>query len=83
MVLTSHIEAAVAAALAEDVGSGDLTASLVPAEGQARAGVICRQEAVICGRPWFDAVFRQLEARVRVTWLVAEGELVELTDDQD
>jgi len=76
MDLTLHVEAAVAQALAEDVGAGDLTAALVPDKG-ARAHVICREEAVICGRPWFDEVFRQIDAKCRVTWMVSEGELAE------
>lgn len=77
MDLTLHVEKSVAAALAEDVGSGDLTAGLIAADAQARAKVISREEAVICGRPWFDAVFRKLDPACNVTWLRAEGELVE------
>jgi nicotinate-nucleotide pyrophosphorylase (carboxylating) len=77
MNLASEIERAVAQALQEDVGTGDLTAALVPADKTARARVICREEAVICGRAWFDAVFEAVDARCRVTWLVADGELVE------
>jgi len=76
MDLASEIERNVAAALAEDVGAGDLTAPLTPAGRTARAVVLCRQEAVVCGRPWFDACFRKLDARVTVTWLVAEGTTV-------
>ncbi len=63
----------VAAALREDIGSGDITAALVPADQQARAQVIVREQAVICGQPWFDEVFRQLDAAIRVHWQVAEG----------
>jgi nicotinate-nucleotide pyrophosphorylase (carboxylating) len=63
----------VARALAEDVGSGDLTAALVPAGRTGRATVITREAAVLCGRPWFDEVFRQLDASVRVSWDAAEG----------
>jgi len=63
----------VARALAEDVGGGDLTAALVPAGRSGRATVITRESAVICGQPWVDAVFRQLDASVRVEWQVAEG----------
>ena len=71
--LTSEIERNVAAALAEDVGAGDLTAPLTPAGKTARAHVVSRQEAVICGRPWFDACFTKLDANATVSWLVAEG----------
>ena len=63
----------VARALAEDVGSGDLTAALVPAGRLGRATVVTREAAVLCGRPWFDAVFRQLDSSVRVTWEAEEG----------
>jgi len=63
----------VARALAEDVGSGDLTAALVPAGRTGRATVITREAAVLCGRPWFEEVFRQLDASVRVGWDVEEG----------
>jgi nicotinate-nucleotide pyrophosphorylase (carboxylating) len=63
----------VALALAEDVGAGDLTAALVPAGRQGRATVITREAAVLCGRPWVDEVFRQLDPSVRVEWEVREG----------
>ena len=63
----------VARALAEDVGSGDLTAALVPAGRTGRATVITREPAVLCGRPWVDEVFRQLDASVRVEWVASEG----------
>ena len=66
----------VARALAEDVGSGDLTAALVPAGRTGRATVITREPAVLCGRPWVDEVFRQLDASVRVEWVASEGESV-------
>ena len=67
----------VARALAEDVGSGDLTAALVPAGRQGRATVITREAAVLCGRPWFDDVFRQVDPTVRVSWDAEEGASVE------
>ena len=73
MDLASEIERNVAAALAEDVGGGDATAPLTPGDQAARASVVCRQDAVICGQPWFEACFRKLDAGARVTWLVAEG----------
>jgi len=66
----------VARALAEDVGTGDLTAALVPAGRGGRATVITREPAVICGQPWFDEVFRQLDPAVNVEWDVAEGSAV-------
>jgi nicotinate-nucleotide pyrophosphorylase (carboxylating) len=66
----------VARALAEDVGDGDLTAALVPADRSGRATVITRETAVLCGRPWFDEVFRQLDPAVQVTWEADEGAVV-------
>jgi len=73
MDLASEIERNVAAALAEDVGAGDLTAPLTPADRTARAFVLCRKDAVLCGQPWFDACVRKLDARATVTWLIPEG----------
>ncbi|HEU0201557.1 MAG TPA: carboxylating nicotinate-nucleotide diphosphorylase [Burkholderiaceae bacterium] len=63
----------VRAALREDVGNGDLTAQLVPGDRQAQAKVICREAAVICGRPWFDTVFRSVDGAVVLDWKVDEG----------
>jgi nicotinate-nucleotide pyrophosphorylase (carboxylating) len=60
-------------ALAEDVGTGDITAALVPADRSARATVIARESAVLCGRPWFDATFSQLSREVRIDWQADEG----------
>jgi nicotinate-nucleotide pyrophosphorylase (carboxylating) len=67
----------VARALAEDVGAGDLTAALVPAGRSGRASVITREAAVLCGQPWFDEVFRQVEPAVRVWWEAAEGDALQ------
>jgi nicotinate-nucleotide pyrophosphorylase (carboxylating) len=66
----------VRSALAEDIGSGDLTAALIPVMAEAQACVISREAAVICGRPWVDEVFHQLDTRVEVEWLVDEGQQV-------
>ena len=73
MDLASEIERNVAAALAEDVGGGDATGPLTPPDLAARAGVVCRQDAVLCGQPWFEACFRRLDAGARVDWLAKEG----------
>ena len=74
------LEAAVAsnveAALAEDVGSGDLTASLLSAGELVAAHVVVREEAVLCGIPWFDAVMNKLDGRIRIDWLYREGDLM-------
>lgn len=72
----AYVSASVAAALAEDVGTGDLTAQLIPADRVSRATVITREDAVLCGTAWFDEVFRQVDPRVRVTWSASDGERV-------
>ncbi len=64
----------VARALQEDVGSGDLTAALVPEGRRCRARILARESAVICGAPWADAALRALDPGVRLNWLVAEGQ---------
>jgi len=64
----------VARALAEDVGAGDLTALLVPAGTPARAQIITREPAVLAGRPYAEAVFQQLDPRIRLHWLATDGE---------
>jgi nicotinate-nucleotide pyrophosphorylase (carboxylating) len=74
--LPSDLHATVAAALAEDVGSGDLTARLVPAGARATARVITRERAVLCGAPWVDAVFATLDRAVRVRWHAADGDAI-------
>lgn len=63
--------------LEEDVGSGDLTASIVPEHATARARVITRESMVVCGQAWFAAVFARLGGSVQIEWQVAEGEQVE------
>jgi nicotinate-nucleotide pyrophosphorylase (carboxylating) len=60
-------------ALAEDIGSGDLTAALIPEGRAGRATVITRESAIICGGPWVDATFAALDAHVQVDWALAEG----------
>ena len=67
----------VRAALAEDIGTGDLTAALIPLDAMADAWVISREEAVLCGQPWVDEVFRQLDPSVSVQWQASEGERVQ------
>ncbi|QVL51385.1 MAG: carboxylating nicotinate-nucleotide diphosphorylase [Thiocapsa sp.] len=70
------IEAQVRAALAEDVGAGDLTAALVPRDQRARAELITREPAVICGGAWFETVFRVLDPEIAVRWEVADGDRI-------
>ena len=73
---TPTVEADVRSALTEDIGSGDLTAALVAESQQAKAMVITREGTVLCGRAWFDEVFRQLDSSVKVEWFADEGERV-------
>ncbi|TVQ70573.1 MAG: carboxylating nicotinate-nucleotide diphosphorylase [Oceanospirillales bacterium] len=75
--LQAVIQDNVAVALKEDVGSADITAELVPADHQAKARVITREAAVICGVEWVNEVFRQVDSRVELSWLVADGDHVE------
>lgn len=66
----------VASALAEDIGSGDLTAALIPADRLGRASVITRESAVVCGIPYVEAAFAQVDARARIKWHIAEGDSI-------
>ncbi|MDZ5604816.1 carboxylating nicotinate-nucleotide diphosphorylase [Pseudomonas sp. RP23018S] len=78
--LTAEIDANVRRALLEDIGSGDITAQLIPAERLAKATIITREACVIAGTAWVDAVFRQLDPRVAVHWQVVDGQ--QATADQ-
>ncbi len=79
-LIASAVENDVARALAEDVGSGDLTAQLIPAEQTARARVVTREPAVIAGRPWFDACYRTFDPDCVIDWRVGEGDAVAAGD---
>lgn len=71
--LPPGIDADVARALAEDLGDGDVTAALIEPNRPAAAIVTCKEPAVLCGRPWFDEVFRQIDASIVIEWHFAEG----------
>jgi len=71
------IAANVAAALAEDIGECDWTAQLIPAHQVAKAKIVLRENAVICGQAWFNEVFRQVDASVSVNWKVQEGQYID------
>lgn len=71
------ISSCVRRALEEDIGDGDITAALIPAEAQAEALVLCREQAVLCGAPWAEEVFRQIDPQTRMEWLAVDGELLE------
>jgi len=71
--LPEDLDASVERALAEDIGSGDVTARLVAEDAVAQAVVLAREPAVLCGQPWVDRVFARLDPRLRVAWDVPEG----------
>lgn len=75
--LLDDIPEVVARAIEEDRGSGDITAQLIPATKQVTASVISREAAIICGRPWVDEVFRQLDPSLAIEWHIQEGAEVE------
>jgi nicotinate-nucleotide pyrophosphorylase (carboxylating) len=72
----AHVREDVARALAEDIGTGDVTAALIDAEAHARAHIICREDAVLAGEPWADECFRQLDSDVRISWRHHDGDRV-------
>ncbi len=74
--LHDAITANVRAALEEDVGSGDLTAQLIPTTAQATARVITREDAILCGTDWFDACFAAVASEVRIAWYARDGERI-------
>jgi nicotinate-nucleotide pyrophosphorylase (carboxylating) len=74
--LEAEIEQDVRRALEEDVGSGDITAQLIPEDRIWQASVYTRQAAILCGRNWFDAVFKQLDNRVDIRWYADDGEAI-------
>lgn len=73
MIDAAEISRTVSAALAEDVGSGDITAALIPAKTFAKADICSRERAVICGIEWVNEVYRQVDQRVDIEWLVSDG----------
>ena len=78
--LNAEIQALALRALDEDVGSGDLTASLLPANLVARARIQTREPITVAGAPWVDAIYRQLDAQVSIEWLRADGETADAGD---
>lgn len=70
------LDTQVAAALREDIGSGDVTAQLVPAAQQVRGRLITRENAVLCGRPWVEKTFRELDSQIRLTWHADDGDRI-------
>lgn len=73
LALQEDVRTAVAAALAEDIGSGDITALLIPANQRAKARIISREACCFCGRLWVEEVFRQLDPEVEIRWHLEDG----------
>jgi nicotinate-nucleotide pyrophosphorylase (carboxylating) len=74
--IPQDLEAQVSAALREDIGSGDVTALLVPATQRVHGRLITREAAVLCGRPWVEATFRQLDPAITLSWHAADGDRI-------
>ena len=74
--LAAEVERNVLAALAEDIGGGDLTALLTPASRRSQGTVISRENAVLAGTAWFDACFRQLDPKAVIRWQARDGDTV-------
>ncbi len=73
--LARRIRENVSAALAEDIGSGDITAQLIPADQQAKATIITREDCVFCGKDWVIEVFAQLDEKIAIEWNIEDGDL--------
>lgn len=78
--MSFFIKESVRIAIAEDVGTGDVTAALCPVE-EATAHVICREQAILCGQDWFNETFHQIDDNISITWLCADGN--EMTPTQE
>ena len=75
--LKADLQANVSAALLEDVGDGDITARLIPADELASAAIITREDATICGVDWVNEVARQVDPTIAIDWMVADGQQAE------
>ena len=75
--LPADIASTVRRALNEDLGTGDLTARLLPEDATGEAVVVCREQAILCGVPWFNEVFRQLDERIHIDWRREDGNAIE------
>ncbi len=81
MDLLAKVDETARLALQEDIGTGDLTANLIPVESKSKAHLITREDAVLCGVPWFNSVFRQLDNNININWHVKDGD--EILADQE
>jgi len=78
--LRDHLVRSIRFALEEDLGSGDITALLIPAQQTSQAQVITREPGVLCGREWFEEVFRQIDPTVTLNWLKQDGDTLLAND---
>ena len=76
MKLPTNISEQVKLALQEDIGTGDLTADLIPENNQSSATVICRDDAILSGAAWFDEVFKQIDPSVKINWSYKDGDSI-------
>ena len=74
-IFLKSLDKTVQTALEEDIGSGDLTAHLIESNTISQVQITLREDAIICGRPWFDEVFRQVDPEIAITWHIKEGSL--------
>lgn len=74
--LANEITKTVSFALAEDIGTGDITAQLIPADAQAEARIITREDCIFCGKAWVEEVFKQLDPLVEIHWYIEDGQAV-------
>lgn len=79
MDITSAIELNITTALTEDIGNGDITAQLIPATQTAKAKVISRNQAVLCGKAWFEGCFKRLDPDIHIHWYVQDGDRISPT----
>ncbi len=77
---TDFIQSQVKLALLEDIGHQDLTADLIPADTQANARLICREDGVLCGSDWVNAVFQQLDPAIKIHWQKLDAERLSAND---
>ena len=76
MELPENIEETVQRAIAEDVGSGDVTADLINSKRQSEATVICRDNAILAGKAWFNAVFHQIDSNIKIKWNFEDSDFI-------
>ena len=80
VVLPIDISATVAQALKEDIGMGDITSVLIPSDAVATANVVVRENAIVCGSPWFNEVYYKIDDSISIEWLVNDGDAVSGND---